>query len=100
MAQKTVQPITRSEKRDPRFVVLVGEKMRGIRQQRFGSQEVLADRAGIAVQTVANAEASKLIWHSQMIMTLQPFRISCLLFFSFSLSVSFEFRNPEICPGL
>jgi hypothetical protein len=103
MAQKTVPPLRQSQKSDPRFVALLGEKLRSIRQQKFGSQEAasrpwrrlwnspsraapyqreltssskaLAAKAGVAVQTVASAEASRPIRRSTALLLAQTLEV-------------------------
>jgi transcriptional regulator with XRE-family HTH domain len=76
MEGKAVQPITKNPKKpDPRFVGLLGEKLRAVRQQTFGSQEALAGKAGVAVQTVANAEAGKPVRRSNALLLAETLGI-------------------------
>lgn len=75
MAQTGVQPLGHSKRPDPRYVALLGEKLRRIRQERFGPQEALAEKAGVVVQTVANAEASKPVRRSNALILAETLGI-------------------------
>ena len=75
MAQKTAPPLRQSQKSDARFVALPGENLRSIRQQKFGSQEALAAKAGVAVQTVASAEAGIPIRRSNALLLAQTLEV-------------------------